>query len=219
MALTGRRVDLRDKGSEAREDSSPLRTGSSQALSVPGQNQGRYHTICEYNSRFRLPFRMPSLRRTLRTLWERPWRDWGLLCRVAALTVVVRIALSTWPLGRVTRGLRRVALWLPHWSESTPAYRRRAAWAAQAVGRRLLPERPCLTQALVLQYLLLRRGDESARLHIGVAKTDGEFQAHAWVRRNGKVLIGGAASPHKYESFGDLNDKIGSEGTEPASSG
>jgi len=84
----------------------------------------------------------------------------------------------------------------------------RAAWAARAVGRRFLPERPCLTQALVLQYLLLRRGDDSTELHIGVTKTDEELQAHAWVERSGRVLIGGTEAPGKYERFSDLEEKI-----------
>jgi len=77
------------------------------------------------------------------------------------------------------------------------------------VGRRLLPERPCLTQALVLQYLLLRRGDDAAELHIGVAKgEDGTLQAHAWVERGGRVLIGGENAPGMYERFEDLGEKI-----------
>jgi hypothetical protein len=142
-----------------------------------------------------------------------------MLLRTAILTVVVRMGLSAWPLGRVTQGLRRVALWLPHWNECTPAYRRRAAWAAQAIGRRFLPKRPCLTQALVLQYLLLRRGDNAAELHIGVAKDEtGALQAHAWVERNGCVLIGGASSPETYARFGDLETKMMSSGSaEPRS--
>lgn len=146
----------------------------------------------------------------LRKLWRHPWRNWWMLFRVVVLTVGVRAGLSVWPLGRVVRGLRQVAGWLPHKGDATPRYRSRAAWAAQAVGRRFVPERPCLTQALVLQYLLLRRGDNAAQLHIGVASSEEEFQAHAWVEHDGNVLIGGTESPHKYEQFEDLEEKIGS---------
>jgi len=39
-----------------------------------------------------------------------------------------------------------------------------------AVGRRLLPERPCSTQALFLQYLLLRPGANSSVLKIEISK-------------------------------------------------
>ncbi len=151
---------------------------------------------------------MRSLTRGLKKLWRHPWRNWWMLARAMALTVVVRAGLSIWPLGRLTRSLRRTALRLSCQGESTPLYRRRAAWAAHAVGRRFLPERPCLTQALVLQYLLLRRGDDDADLHIGVAKNEDGFQAHAWVERNGQVLIGGANSPQEYKRFGDLARKM-----------
>lgn len=142
-----------------------------------------------------------------------------MLARVLCLTLLVRGLLSIWSLSTVSRWLKKTAQRFPTQTQNSEAYRERAAWAANAAGYRLLPKRPCLTQALVLQYILLRSGDESARLHIGVTKTEGELQAHAWVERNGKVLIGGPESPHNYEPFGDLDAKIGSEGTESASSG
>lgn len=140
-----------------------------------------------------------------------------MLIRVLCLTVLVRGLLSIWPLSDVSRWLKRVARRVPPRTQKNEAHRERAAWASNAVGHRLLPKRPCLTQALVLQYVLLRSGDESSRLHIGVAKENEELRAHAWVERNGSVLIGGTASPHKYEQFGDLDDKIGSTETGTAS--
>lgn len=45
----------------------------------------------------------------------------------------------------------------------------------------------CLPQALTLKYFM--RHDKSAELIIGV-KTDGGFEAHAWVEKAGKILIG-----------------------------
>jgi len=153
---------------------------------------------------------MPTWGHTLRKLWRRPWADWWTLLQAMTLTVLVRTGLSVCSLDRVVRGLQRLARGLPRWNPLTSAYRDRAAWAANAVGCRFLPERPCLTQALVLQYLLLRRGDHSAQLHIGVTKHESELQAHAWVERNGRVLIGGTASPYKYERFQNLDEKIGS---------
>ena len=152
--------------------------------------------------------------RLLQTMWQHPWRNWGLLLYTVMLTVCVRACLSLYSLNRVIWALRRVAAELPQRLPATRRYRLRAAWAARAVGRRFLPERPCLTQALVLQYLLLRRGDDEAELHIGVAKNEDGLQAHAWVERNGQVLIGGADSPQEYERFGDLARKVRS--TTPA---
>lgn len=146
---------------------------------------------------------------TFRKLWRHSWDDWRMLFYAGGLTGLVRAALSVVSLRQVVHGLRRTAARLPQWKEATPTYRRQAVWAARTAGRRLLPERPCLTQALILQYLLLRRGDDSAQLHIGVAKREEEgFLAHAWVERDGDVLIGGPASPNTYERFDDLGSKI-----------
>lgn len=140
---------------------------------------------------------------------KHPWRKWWMLFHASILTVVVRVALATFSFRRVIRVLRRAASWFPQWGEVNPRYRQRAVWAASAVGRRFLPERPCLTQAVVLEYLLLRRGDRSCDLHIGVAKNKGDgFRAHAWVERDGRVLIGGRESPSRYTRFRDLETKM-----------
>ena len=62
----------------------------------------------------------------------------------------------------------------------------------------MLGNKPCLTQALALQWLLRRRG-EKVQVHIGVRKNeDGVFAAHAWLEKEGRVLIGGKISPTKY---------------------
>jgi len=160
-----------------------------------------------------------ALARGFRKLWRHPWQNWGLLLYAGTLTAGVRAGLSISSLSLVTRTLRHVATNLPRESAATPQYRMRAAWVAHAVGKRLLPNRPCLTQALVLQYLLLRRGEDSAQLHIGVTKGEDEhLQAHAWVERDGRVLIGGADAPEMYERFEDLESKIGSSNAPKRSS-
>jgi hypothetical protein len=54
--------------------------------------------------------------------------------------------------------------------------------------------RTCLTQALAAQVLLARSGDQSD-LRIGVTRdSNGKFLAHAWLERQGAVLIGGDGS-------------------------
>jgi hypothetical protein len=47
----------------------------------------------------------------------------------------------------------------------------------------------CLAKALVLQWMLGRRGIAS-EVRIGVRRGDGPLRAHAWVERRGQVLIG-----------------------------
>jgi len=146
---------------------------------------------------------------TFRKLWARPWPDWMLLAHVTVLTSTIRIVLTFVSLRTTVRSLRQLADKLPRTTKSPRNYRERAAWAAHVVGHCLLPKRPCLTQALVLQYLLLRRGDKTTELKIGVARGgDDGIRAHAWVEKNGEVLIGGENSPLQYKKFRYVNEKI-----------
>lgn len=67
-------------------------------------------------------------------------------------------------------------------------------WAITRAAR-FVPVASCLTQALSLQVMLGRRGLGS-RLCIGVRKgKNKDFEAHAWVERDGRVLIGGEPQP------------------------
>lgn len=147
--------------------------------------------------------------RGLEKLRQHSWRERGLLLYAGVLTVVVRAGLSVFSLKQVAQSLCAAAMRLPRRRALTPTYRSQAAWAARTAGRWVLPDGPCLTQALVLQYLLLRRGEASTRLHIGVAKgSEGDLQAHAWVEKDGRVLVGGAGSPNSYEPFPEVGTKI-----------
>ena len=65
----------------------------------------------------------------------------------------------------------------------------KAAWAIKVVSARWPWNATCLPQALSFKYFF--RKDPSLHLKIGVNKTNqGIFQAHAWVEKEGKVLIG-----------------------------
>lgn len=67
-----------------------------------------------------------------------------------------------------------------------------------------MPARPCLTQALVGRLFLAREGVD-ATLHIGVAKSDGDLRAHAWLEQDGVIILGGARSRDEYRPFPALN--------------
>lgn len=58
----------------------------------------------------------------------------------------------------------------------------------------------CLEQSLVLWYLLQRRG-VSANLRIGVKKSNGNFEAHAWVELEGTALNQTADAHQHYAAF------------------
>ncbi len=122
-----------------------------------------------------------------------------------------RLTLVFWPLvARVRWRLWRVpiasdtAAWREHATRELEAARARnrkplvsyEVWRhAHAIGRaaRLVPGASCLTQALALQTVLSRCGEQSS-LVLGVdfkpdAKRD--FEAHAWIEWQGRILIGG----------------------------
>lgn len=87
------------------------------------------------------------------------------------------------------------------------AQTRRVAWeCSHAVSRaaHLVPRASCLTQALVLQRVLARRGQQCSLFlgalrpgaqtsHTARSRAEG-FEAHAWIEWHGRVLIGGDIS-------------------------
>jgi hypothetical protein len=77
----------------------------------------------------------------------------------------------------------------------------------EAVGRRLLGDKPCLTQALVAQRLMSQGGYDSV-LRLGVAKDGRELLAHAWLERGGRVIIGGSASPERYTPLAPVHEQL-----------
>lgn len=99
--------------------------------------------------------------------------------------------------------------------ETPPAVHRtpaaaRTIWAVDAVGRRLMPERPCLTQALVGRLLLARDGIDVS-LHIGVMKDQDALKAHAWLEQDDTVILGGERSREKYRAFPALGGQSSGE--------
>lgn len=144
-----------------------------------------------------------------RTLWRLSAAQWGMLLGAAVMTGGVRLALSWYSLREVVKGLQQMATRFPSRRPISPRYRREVAWIASRVGARLLPKRPCLTQALVTQFFLWRRGDDSTSMHIGVTKgDDGGLLAHAWVEHEGRVIIGGTGSPERYARLEQLEERI-----------
>lgn len=152
---------------------------------------GSFKHVAPMRNRFRRIIRL--LRRVARLSWGDRW----LLARASGLTVAVRGALAVVSFRRLLRFLEQR---VPAGGELDAEERRRITWAVEAAGRRLVPERPCLTQAFVAQYMLARRG-ERTNLRIGVAKGEADdLQAHAWLEIDGgEVVIGGADSPERYE--------------------
>ena len=122
-------------------------------------------------------------------------RDYALAFRALFWTAMVRAGLSTFRF-RTVRSLTldRVR---PRASRYTIE---EIAWAVRAVSR-YVPNATCLTQALVVQRLLMRSGHR-CRLQLGVAKDAVHgFAAHAWVECGGRVVIGESAGECVTERF------------------
>jgi hypothetical protein len=110
------------------------------------------------------------------------------IVRAAVLLFAARIALLLIPFKTVLRFAVR-----PRTRSAARPDRGRLeemVWAVDAVGNRLFPRNPCLVQALVVQRLFVRAGQQ-AELRIGVRKDDvSRLAAHAWVESNGVIVIG-----------------------------
>jgi len=110
----------------------------------------------------------------------------SLLFSAAMSLVAVRIALRVLPFSRV---LRIVERWPRLPAPIAPFSVQRAAWAIQRTAC-WVPWATCLTQALALA-IILRRAGQHTELNIGVANDPGTgFEAHAWLRCEGRVALG-----------------------------
>jgi hypothetical protein len=115
-----------------------------------------------------------------------------LIVKAVLLLVLIKAGLKTLPFRIVCRGLDRASrVRVPVHDRLFPA---QIAWAVTAAGHYLLGARPCLTQALAVRLLLIRRG-HPAHLQLGVVRNDhGPVHAHAWVESGGSIVVGGPES-------------------------
>jgi Transglutaminase-like superfamily len=133
--------------------------------------------------------------RRLAKLAELSRAERGLLARAWILFLVADAGLLLMPfpsllkLGHGVPVRRR-----PRAASSLPAIAR-LVWLVEVAARYAPGRATCLKQALVLSWLLRRRGI-STTLQIGVARREGALAAHAWLERDGEVVFG-----HSGESF------------------
>jgi len=119
--------------------------------------------------------------------------DKWLLIKAALLLEVIKLSMRLLPFQTLRRLSARTA--------GAPVRRARSpdhasvdkvVWAVEVATQHTLGVKTCLNQALATQILLARRG-YPALLYIGATKgKGGQFQAHAWVESQGKVVIGGS---------------------------
>ena len=114
--------------------------------------------------------------------------DRALVLQAAASLLVCRIGLYLLRF----ESLQRWATRAKRTKQSVPISK--LIWAAM-MGTRIMPNSTCLVRALAASRLLAQNGYKST-LHIGVKRTDGVFEAHAWVEYDGRAIIGSGEAPH-----------------------
>ncbi|MGH7665413.1 MAG: lasso peptide biosynthesis B2 protein [Gemmatimonadaceae bacterium] len=122
------------------------------------------------------------------TLFALPPRERRLAVLAVSLVIVLRLVLWILPSRIILRSVRALGRARPR--DVVPGVDpATVTWAVEAAGRRV-PHATCLTRAIAAQLLLLRYGFAS-RLCLGVAHgRDAGFRAHAWLERDGTVVIG-----------------------------
>lgn len=119
--------------------------------------------------------------------------DRRLIAQSVVLVWAMRLGLWLLPFRILRRLLARVTKSSSQLQERDRASVDRVVWAV-TIASRCVPAATCLTQSLATKVLLSWRGQQ-ANLYIGVGRSEaGQFQAHAWVESNGRVVIGGPES-------------------------
>lgn len=118
--------------------------------------------------------------------------DWRLLLTATPLVAGLRLSLWLLP-SRVILAQARRLVALPERAVAGRPAIERLVWAVEVASARI-PRATCLTQAIATQ-MLMRHYGYGTRLCIGVAPGgNASFRAHAWVERDGSILIGGEES-------------------------
>jgi hypothetical protein len=114
--------------------------------------------------------------------------DCRLLVCVALIETLARTSLVCTSIPTVRKSLARFRRCAIAFGGEVPEHR--VIWAIEASGRRR--SSTCLTRALAAELLL--PVDRRLTMVVGIATSQGSLSSHAWVERDGKVLVGGAES-------------------------
>ena len=135
----------------------------------------------------------------MRSRLVRVWQRKGLLTQATLLLSVLRLSLAWLPYLKVRQWVVETSQPKGREINNPEAYQARLVWAIQLAGRFLLGDKPCLPQALAMQWFLRRVGIQTS-LNIGVRKDELRgISAHAWVEKEGEIIIGGTMSPQQFK--------------------
>lgn len=138
-----------------------------------------------------------------------PNQDRILVLAAIPLLVAIRLGLALLPLEKLLHTLTRVAKAFPARGPTKRNSVDRKIRAIEKIGKYVLGDGPCLSQALAVQFIMDRHGQPS-ELCIGVAKDEyGKLIAHAWIESDGRVLIGESGTTlEDYTRLPSLKGKI-----------
>ncbi|HEC61987.1 MAG TPA: lasso peptide biosynthesis B2 protein [bacterium] len=136
-----------------------------------------------------------------------PPAEQRLLVKVSILLVAIRWSLRFLSFQRLRQLLERFTKPSTGRDNPNPFYQKKVVWAVNRTSHHLLGANACFPRALATHILLKRRGFP-VRMYIGVRKdNDGLLHAHAWVKSNGVVIIGGTESTFKrYTILPDIGE-------------
>lgn len=126
-----------------------------------------------------------------------------LLCQTALLLSAIKLGLALFSFQTLRR---KLAQFSQKSISQTPVPVETIVWAIEVASRYIPGGAQCLTRALAARVLLSRQGYAS-QLRIGVAKDEiGQLEAHAWVEREGRAIVGGLKDGERFVPFSDLKE-------------
>jgi len=132
---------------------------------------------------------LKSIVDTLKKMWRMPRQERGLLIQAWLLLIAADCALRLFPFTTLMEYGRRRSARRKHCSMDKSLPVSRLARLVETAGRYCPAGTTCLKEALVLSWLLARRG-LPATLRIGVGQQAGSFAAHAWLEQDGLIVLG-----------------------------
>ncbi len=128
--------------------------------------------------------------------------------QASVLFCLLRVALRFFSFTSILRLLDRCGrarVWRGRASSLTPD---RVAQLVEASARRAWTGLSCLVKALTASFLLQRRGMQ-VEMVIGAVKRGAQLHAHAWVRHDGRILLG--ATSERYPDLCVFDGQAGEE--------
>ena len=121
----------------------------------------------------------------IRSFLKLSFEDKFILIKSFFLLWTIRIMLWIFPFSVIQRILSKFTV-ISGETHSIPL--EKLTWAV-AVMSRYVPKATCLTRALAAQILLAGQNYPS-NIKIGVSKAEGNFEAHAWLESDSKIVLG-----------------------------